>query len=126
MYNYNESRYAQTTLGISERWERVLAYSLGWISGLILLLVEHRNQTVRRHAAQSVLIFGALSLIGLALAILAGVFGWIPLLGWALGGFFSVILGIVKGIGFVAWVLLMIGAYFSSKTFLTGPRYERY
>lgn len=126
MYNYNETRYAQTSLGIPERWERVLAYAFGWVSGLILLLVEHRNQTVRRHAAQSVVIFGALSLVGLVLAILAGVFGAIPLLGPVLGGFFGIILGISKGISFVLWILLMVGAFFSPKTVLTGPRYERY
>lgn len=126
MYNYNETRYAQTSLGIPERWERVLAYAFGWVSGLILLLVEHRNQTVRRHAAQSVVIFGVLSLVGLVLAILAGVFGAIPLLGPVLGGFFGIILGISKGISFVLWILLMVGAFFSPKTVLTGPRYERY
>lgn len=125
MYNYN-TEASGTSLGIPERWERVLAYVFGWISGLILLLIEHRNQTVRRHAAQSVVIFGALSLIGLALALLTGAFGWIPLVGWALGGFFGLILGIVKAIGFVLWILLMIGAYFSAKTVLSGPRYERY
>jgi uncharacterized membrane protein len=126
MYNYNESRSAQTTLGIPERWERVLAYAFGWISGLILLLVEQRNQTVRRHAAQSVVIFGALSLIGLVLLALSGAFGWIPLIGWAIGGFFGLIFGIVKGIGLVLWILLMVGAFFSPKTVLSGPRYERY
>lgn len=126
MYNYNETRSAGTSLGIPERWERVLAYAFGWISGLILLLVEHRNQTVRRHAAQSVVIFGALSLIGLALAILTGAFGWIPLVGWALGGLFGIILGAVKAISFALWILLMIAAFFSSKTVLSGPRYERF
>ena len=126
MYNYNETRAAGTTLGIPERWERVLAYLFGWVSGLILLLIEHRNQTVRRHAAQSVVIFGVLSLVGLVLAVLAGVFGAIPLLGPVLGGFFGLILGIGKGISFVLWILLMIGAFFSSKTVLSGPRYERY
>jgi uncharacterized membrane protein len=126
MYNYNETRSAQTTLGISEKWERVLAYSFGWVSGLILLLIEHRNQTVRRHAAQSVVIFGALSLIGLVLAVLTGAIGWIPLVGWALGGFFGIVLGAVKTIGFVLWIALMIAAYFSAKTVLSGPRYERF
>ncbi|HEX9037084.1 MAG TPA: hypothetical protein VF808_08865 [Ktedonobacterales bacterium] len=126
MYNYNETRSAQTSLGISERWERVLAYAFGWVSGLILLLVEHRNQTVRRHAAQSVVIFGVLSLVGLVLALLTGGFGAIPLIGPLIGGFFGIILGIVKAVGFVLWILLMIGAYFSPKTVLSGPRYERY
>ncbi len=123
---YNNYNTTQTTLGIPEQWERVLAYAFGWVSGLILLLVEHRNQTVRRHATQSVMIFGALSLVGLVLAVLTGVFGAIPLIGFALGGFFGLILGAVKAIGIIAWIALMIMAFFSAKTILTGPRYERF
>jgi uncharacterized membrane protein len=123
---YNDYNTSQTTLRIPEQWERVLAYLFGWVSGLILLLVEQRNQTVRRHAAQSVVIFGALSLIGLFLTVLTGGFGAIPILGPFLGGFFGLILGAVKAIGFVLWIVLMVLAFFSSKTFISGPRYERY
>jgi uncharacterized membrane protein len=126
MYNLNDYNTAPTTLGIPERWERVLAYVFGWISGLILLLVEQRNQTVRRHAAQSVVIFGTLSLIGLVLAILAGGFGIIPLLGPVLAGFVGLIAGAVKAIGFGLWILLMVLAFFSAKTLITGPRYQRF
>ena len=123
---YNNYNTTQTSLGISEKWERVLAYSFWWVSGLILLLVERRNQNVRRHAAQSVAIFGTLSLIGLILAVLAGVFGWIPVVGWVVGGFFGLIYGAVKTIGIVLWIALMVLAFFSAKTFLTGPRSERF
>jgi len=126
MYNLNDYNTARTSLGIPERWERVLAYVFGWISGLILLLVEQRNQTVRRHAAQSVVIFGALSLIGFIAAILAGAFGAIPLVGLVLGGIFGVIAGAAKAIGFGLWILLMVLAFFSAKTLITGPRYQRF
>ena len=125
MYNLNEYNSAPTTLGIPERWERVLAYVFGWVSGLILLLVEQRNQTVRRHAAQSVVIFGALSLLGLVAALLAGVFGIIPLIGLVLGGFFGIIAGAIKTIAFIMWIALMVLAFFSAKTLFTGPRGER-
>ncbi|HEU0026969.1 MAG TPA: hypothetical protein VFQ25_07625 [Ktedonobacterales bacterium] len=126
MYNLNDYNSAPTTLNIPERWERVLAYVFGWISGLILLLVEQRNQTVRRHAAQSVVIFGTLSLIGFVAAVLAGAFGAIPLVGLVLGGVFGVIAGAAKAIGFVMWILLMVLAFFSAKTLITGPRYQRF
>lgn len=126
MYNLNDYNSAPTTLNIPERWERVLAYVFGWISGLILLLVEQRNQTVRRHAAQSVAIFGTLSLIGFIAAILAGAFGAIPLVGLVLGGVFGIIAGAAKAIGFGLWILLMVLAFFSAKTLITGPRYQRF
>jgi uncharacterized membrane protein len=127
MYNsYRNYENAPTTLGIPERWERVLAYALGWISGLILLIIEQRNQTVRRHAAQSVVVFGGLSLLGLALTILGGVFGAIPLIGPLFGGLFGLLGGIVGAVTFAMWVLLMILAFFSEKTLITGPRFQRF
>jgi hypothetical protein len=60
MSQYNH----QTSLGLPEWVERVGAYAGLWVTGLILLFVERRNQTVRHHARQSLLIFGILSLIG--------------------------------------------------------------
>jgi uncharacterized membrane protein len=49
--------HKMTTLGLGERLESVLAYSLLWVSGLVFLVFE-KNQTVRWHAMQSVLTFG--------------------------------------------------------------------
>lgn len=121
MYNYSRP----TSLGIEERWERVLCYAFLWVSGLIMLIVEQRNETVRRHAKQSLIVFGALT----AIAWLAGIFGhllgWIPLLGF----FFSLGFGLVGGIVWVAivvlWILLMVMAYSSAKTLFVGPRQDR-
>jgi uncharacterized membrane protein len=127
MYNYNRNSYsAPTTLGIPERWERVLCYVGGWVTGIIFLLIEQRNQTVRRHAAQSTLVFGVLSILGFIADVLGGLLGHI----WVIGGVFSVGFGAIGWllgvVGFVAWVGLMILAYVSAKTLITGPRYERF
>lgn len=116
MYNQNYS--SPTTLGIDERWERVLAYALIWVSGLILLFVEHRNQTVRRHAMQSVIIFGGLALIGLFA-------GWLSHI-IVLGFFFGLIASVVGFVMFALWILLMIMAYFNPNTIFVGPRNARY
>jgi len=127
MYNYNQNNYsAPTTLGIPERWERVLTYLGGWITGIIFLLIEQSNQTVRRHAAQSTVIFGALSIVGLLARVLGGLLGHIPLIGGLFDFGFGAIAGLVGFVWFVAWVGLMIMAYFSPKTLITGPRHERY
>lgn len=117
MYNRNYSS-GPTTLGIDERWERVLAYALIWISGLILLFVEQRNQTVRRHAMQSVVIFGTLGIIGV-------LSGWLSHI-WVIGFFFGVLGSIVGIVTFVLWILLMVLAYFNPNTIFIGPRYSRY
>ncbi|HEX8733091.1 MAG TPA: hypothetical protein VF725_13645 [Ktedonobacterales bacterium] len=124
MYNYNDYS-APTTLGIPERWERVLTYALGWITGIIFLLVEQRNQTVRRHAAQSTVVFGILSILGFIVGTLGGLLGHIPLIGWLFGFGFGAIGALVGLVTFVAWIGLMILAYFSAKTLITGPRSER-
>ena len=116
MYNRNYSN--PTSLGIDERWERVLAYAGIWISGLILLFIEQRNQTVRRHAMQSVMIFGALGLIGLLGGLLSNI--------WVIGFFFGLIGSIAGLLTFVLWILLMVLAYFNPNTIFVGPRNARY
>lgn len=127
MYNYNRSNYsAPTVLGIPEKWERVLCYVGGWITGILFLLIEQRNQTVRRHAAQSTVVFGALSILGFLVGALGGLLSHI----WFIGPIFALGFGLIGGligiVMFAAWVVLMLLAYASSKTFLSGPRYERY
>ncbi|HKT37788.1 MAG TPA: hypothetical protein VJR48_05410 [Ktedonobacterales bacterium] len=116
MYNQNYS--SPTSLGIDERWERVLAYALIWVSGLILLFVEHRNQTVRRHAMQSVIIFGSLGLIAWIAGLLSNII--------VIGFFFGLIAWIVPIIMFVLWILLMVMAYLKPNTLFVGPRNARY
>jgi uncharacterized membrane protein len=123
MYNYNQNNYsAPTTLGIPERWERVLCYVGGWLTGIIFLLIEQRNQTVRRHAAQSTLIFGVLGILGLIVQVLGAGLGGVLVIGGVIGTV-GWLLGLV---GFAAWVGLMVLAYFSAKTLFTGPRWERF
>jgi uncharacterized membrane protein len=123
MYNQYE---APTTLGIPERWERVLCYALGWLSGLVLLIVEQRNPNVRRHALQSVLVFGTLSLAIAILGFFSTALGGIILIGW----FFSVGFGALRVvlflIGFALWVLLMLMAWAQPRFVLPfGHNYER-
>lgn len=127
MYNYNQNNYsAPTTLGIPERWERLLCYVGGWVTGIIFLLIEQRNQTVRRHAAQSTIVFGGLTILGWIVSLLGGALSHIWVVGGILGFGFGAIGWVLGVIGFIAWITLMILAFTSPKTFLTGPRYERY
>jgi uncharacterized membrane protein len=42
---------SETKLGVSENIAGLLAYILGWISGIILLVIEKENKFVRFHAA---------------------------------------------------------------------------
>lgn len=63
---------AITALGVTRRQAALLAYSAGWISGLVILTLEPADREVRWHAAQSLLGFGVLTLIAVVLLGLAG------------------------------------------------------
>lgn len=87
-----------TALGCDANVAAALAYSCGWISGLLVLAFERHNRFVRFHAVQSVVVFAVLSaawFLGLS----------IPLLGWLV----SFVL--IPPISAVLWLLLMFKAY---------------
>ena len=74
-----------------------VAYLLGFITGIVLLLVEKNSKFVRFHAMQSTIFFGGLFVLNIAL-------GFIPLLGWLVGFILSIA-------AFVMWILLMWKAF---------------
>lgn len=51
-----------TSTGVDERLASVLCYAGWWITGIVFLFVERRHPRVRFHAAQSLIVFGALSI----------------------------------------------------------------
>ena len=99
-----------TTLGLDERFERVLAYALGWVSGLILFFLE-KNRNVRWHAAQSIVTFGTLSLLMFAVGMLRNFLAWIPLLGWLISAGLGLLLSALWWVMVILWVWLMIMAW---------------
>jgi len=74
-----------------------LTYLAGWLTGLIFLLTEKEDKFIRFHAAQSVVVFGALTVITL-----------VPFLGQLLGLF-------LWPVGLILWIVLMIKAYNNEK-----------
>ena len=88
----------QTSIGLDENVAGALAYALGWISGIALLIVERENQFVRFHALQSAIAFGALSAIWFL-----GVS--IPLLGWIVS------FVIIPPLTAVIWLMMLFKAY---------------
>jgi uncharacterized membrane protein len=115
-----------TVLGIPERWERVLCYALGWISGLVFLIVEQRNHNVRRHAAQSTIVFGSLNILYWLAGLIGGLLGHIWVIGWLFFLAFGLIAWIIGVVALIAWIGLMIMAYSRPNFVLPfGSRYER-
>jgi uncharacterized membrane protein len=92
-----------TVWGLDPNVAGALAYALGWVSGVVLLVFEP-NKFVRFHALQSAIVFGALSLAWMvALSV--------PFLGWIVAIF------IIPPVSAVLWLLLMYKAY-------QGDRYK--
>ena len=54
--------------GMQENLAGCLCYALGWLTGIIFLLID-RRPFVRFHAAQSIVVFGALTIIAVSAAV---------------------------------------------------------
>jgi uncharacterized membrane protein len=52
-----------TSTGVDARLASVLCYAGWWVTGLVFLFAERRDKTVRFHAAQSLVVFGLLSVL---------------------------------------------------------------
>lgn len=89
---------AAPTEGLQENVAGLLCYVLGWVTGIIFLLIDKRPW-VKFHAAQSIVVFGGLTVIRIALGFMHAWF-----FGWGL----AVLLALL---GFVLWIVLMIKAF---------------
>jgi uncharacterized membrane protein len=96
---------AQPSQGLAENVAGLLCYVLGWLTGIIFLLIDKRP-FVRFHAAQSIVVFGGLMVIRVGLAIAGGMMG--GLFAFGLWGMLRLLLLLV---GLVLWILLMAKAY---------------
>ena len=100
-----------TQTGLSENVAGLLCYILGWITGLIFLLVDKRP-FVRFHAAQSLVTFGSLHILTIILAMTfvgGGLFRGD--FSWSAFGFWGVALSVVRIVALIAWIVGMIKAY---------------
>ncbi len=94
---------AKSSTGLDENVAGLLCYLFGWVSGLVFYLIEKDNELVRFHAAQSVVVFGALTVLGILMPA-------VPLFG-------AIFAPLISALGFVMWLLLMISAF-------RGERFE--
>jgi uncharacterized membrane protein len=96
---------AGTASGLQENVAGMLCYLLGWITGIIFLLIDKRP-SVRFHAAQSIVVFGALNI--LRVIFFFGLFGPHYYTVFSLWGLISSLLSLIT---LAAWLVLMITAY---------------
>ena len=95
--------------GLSENVAALLSYVLGWLTGLIFLLIDKRP-FVRFHAAQSLVTFGGLHIIRIVLGAVFG-FGWWAYGGWVNFGIGALLVAVVGLVSLVLWIVCMVKAY---------------
>jgi uncharacterized membrane protein len=86
-----------TGTGLSDNVAGALCYVLWWITGIIFLIIEPNNKNIRFHAFQSIIIFGAISILEI-------IFFWVPVLSW-----------LIWVVGFIFWVVLIVTTYQNRK-----------
>ena len=94
------SEEKNSSTGLDSNIGGLLSYVLGWITGLIFFLIEEKDEFVRFHAMQSIIVFGAITVA----SIVFGILFLVPFLGAILGGLLWVA-------SVVLWIVLMVKAY---------------
>lgn len=91
----------KTALNIDENIEGLLCYALGFITGIVFLVLEKENKFVRFHAMQSTITF-----LGFTMA--SFILSSIPLI----GPFFGWLIGMAA---MIVWIICIIKAYQGEK-----------
>lgn len=86
-----------TDTGIKPNIAALLSYLLGFVTGLIFLLIEKSNKFVRFHAMQSIIVFGAIFVAQWVIAL-------IPVVG-------PIVSGLLSLAGVALWIVLMVKAF---------------
>jgi uncharacterized membrane protein len=92
----------RTSTGLEENVAGFLCYLLGFITGIVFLVVEKKNSFVKFHAMQSTITF-------LGLFVIMGVLSFIPIV--------NLLIVPIWILGLIVWLILMVKA-------LRGERYS--
>jgi len=82
----------------------ILCYSIGWLTGLLFLLFVRENRFVRFHALQSLIFFGGVNLVDIALARIVGLHAHY------LSGYTVLFFMFLNFVAFIGWVVAIIQA----------------
>jgi uncharacterized membrane protein len=100
-----------TQSGLPKNIAAVLSYVLGWITGLVFLLIDKRPY-VRFHAVQSIVVFLGLHILRVVLGMIFGMGWWFGGVGswgaFTLGTFLVSLLGLLS---LILWIVLMVKAF---------------
>ncbi len=86
-----------SSTGLDENLAGLLTYLLGFITGIVFLVIEKKSRYVRFHAFQSTILWIGFFVLNIAA-------NWIPVV----GGLVTLVLGPAS---LILWILLMVKAY---------------
>ncbi|WP_040829563.1 DUF4870 domain-containing protein [Nocardia jiangxiensis] len=89
--------------GLDKKTSAILSYALGWLTGIIFLFVGKNDPDVKFHASQSIVFFGAVSMVNIVLSIVGSLLG-------VLGIIFSFAGLAVAAFAVVVWIMAMVQA----------------
>lgn len=93
---------SNTVAPLAPNLAATLSYALGWVTGIIFLILARDNEFVRFHALQSIIVFGSVT-VGMVLL------GFVPVVGWMLNA-------VIAFGAFVFWVVMMSRAYLECRS----------
>ena len=85
-----------TSCGMKAELAAALSYVLGFVTGIVFFILEKKNEFVRFHAMQSIILFASLFVLGT-------IFSLIPIINW-------IICPLISLGGFILWIILLIKA----------------
>ncbi len=91
----------KTSMGMEQNVAGLLCYVGGWITGLVFFLMEKENRFVRFHAMQSIVVSGALMVLGFVLSPVLVLAPFLAVVIWPIFWILTVVL----------WIVLMLKAY---------------
>ena len=95
---------------MEENVAAALCYLLGVLTGILFLVLEpyNRNPVIRFHAFQSIFVWIAAVVLGMAVSVLAYPIAALPFIGWLI----DILLWLAFSLGVVGlWLFLMYKAY---------------
>ncbi len=96
----------KTSIGLAKNVAGLLCYVLGWISGIVFILMRKQDKFVRFHARQSVIVFGALTIVeSIVIVIGLEIARFVPINVITLPSL------LIFALGFLLWALPMVKAY---------------
>lgn len=87
----------KTGLGLPKNTTAALAYVLGWLSGLVVFLVEKEDKDIRYHALQSIVTFGFFNVLAM-----------VPIFGWLMSPLIFIV-------SLITWIYCIVKAYQGEK-----------